>query len=720
MSNFNLPPNARIDPNTGLVLVTNDQGFTFRVNPKDQTQLDQYVNAIASNTTVAVQNTDADGNPKTSSFDPQAIQSRVRGINAQNALMTQTKRETGLLGNEDGTYTNMRTGETLTQAQAAAVIREAGLPPAALTAITPKSSPTYEAAQTSVNNVINEPSNLANANAQQPAQAPAGPGTGPEVAQSLGLNATAPAVVPATATTPTAVVSSPVSSPTVPPIVTPAQSTDPDLQPNVPVVGPATRSAAAAPEPAAAPVVPANVAVNQPGALPADAFVSPPIVRTVVAGEPVPISAVPPTNEIPPVPVVRNIEVAIPPDSAQTVVAGAPATSAVQASSAKAPAANYLEIYNPETGQYDVVDLGSGQVVGTNLSKQDAASLASTLNKTGETPEQLAGPSLGPLKTAPPPVADTQASAPSGPPSTGSTGTNPAASRTAGLTNDARNASTQQTRANQPAAADWRVRLSLAKNSDYLYNLNEKERGILAPLWPTNGVIFPYTPAIESTYRAKYNAYDLVHSNYRGYFYQNSSVEEISIKGTFTAQDTREAQYLLAVIHFFRSVTKMFYGQDNQSGTPPPIVYLSGLGQYQYNNHPCLVSSFNYNLPTDVDYVRANGFNNIGLNMENRRNRTSGPAPGGSFGAVVAIYNRLTNSGLQNKSLTNRPSPSQVNQNVANQNSINSTYVPSKMDISISLLPIQTRNQVSKQFSLKGFANGDLLKGGSGNGCNLY
>jgi hypothetical protein len=220
--------------------------------------------------------------------------------------------------------------------------------------------------------------------------------------------------------------------------------------------------------------------------------------------------------------------------------------------------------------------------------------------------------------------------------------------------------------------------------------------------------VFPYTPSIETAYKAKYDAYDLVHSNYRGYFYKNSNVEEISIKGTFTAQDTKEAQYLLAVIHFFRSVTKMFYGQDQEAGTPPPLVFLSGLGQYQFNQHPCVVSSFNYSLPTDVDYIRADGFNNIGVNMENRRSLGSGPALGGSLGTIQRLLTNLLPPGAE-------PSPpwaGAVNQNISNRNSINSTYVPTKMEISISLLPMQTRNQVSQQFSLKGFAQGRLLTGG--------
>jgi hypothetical protein len=294
---------------------------------------------------------------------------------------------------------------------------------------------------------------------------------------------------------------------------------------------------------------------------------------------------------------------------------------------------------------------------------------------------------------------------------------NTGAGITRGLKNNAQNQSTLQARVNQPAAADWRVRLRLAPNADYLYKVPTSKDGtggpgILAPLAVTDGVVFPYTPSIETSYQAKYDTYDLTHSNYRGYFYKSSMMENVSIKGTFTAQDTREAQYLLAVIHFFKSVTKMFYGQDAQAGTPPPLVYLSGFGKYQFNESPCVVSNFSYSLPNDVDYIRADGFNNIGLNMGNRRNQSSGPALGGSLGTVVAIIDRLSNAGLGNGSLTNRPNPSQVNQNVTNQTSINSTYVPTKMEISITLLPMQTRNQVSKQFSLKSFANGSLLAGG--------
>jgi hypothetical protein len=279
------------------------------------------------------------------------------------------------------------------------------------------------------------------------------------------------------------------------------------------------------------------------------------------------------------------------------------------------------------------------------------------------------------------------------------------ANQEAAVRDRAKQQATFQARYKQPGNADWRVRLSLGPNATYLYNAGAA--GILAPLAATDGVIFPYTPSITTTYSANYEQYDLVHSNYRGIYYKNSRVGDIQVRGTFTAQDTKEADYLLAVIHFFRSATKMFYGQDAERGTPPPVCLLNGLGQYQFSDHPVVISSFNYTLPNDVDYIRAGSPNNYGANLLNRRAAVASN-PGGQS---LAGLNRLTNALLKKGAPgTGVPDPSAIQQNVSN--TAGASYVPTKIEIDITLIPVQTRSQVSKQFSLKGFANGQLLKGG--------
>ena len=250
---------------------------------------------------------------------------------------------------------------------------------------------------------------------------------------------------------------------------------------------------------------------------------------------------------------------------------------------------------------------------------------------------------------------------------------------------------------------DWRVRLSLAKNAQYLYN-DPNNPGILKPLAATGGVIFPYLPKIDTTYTASYEESSLTHSNHKNYFYKSSSIGAIGLIATFTAQDSVEADYLLAVIHFFRSVTKMFYGQDAQRGAPPPLVYLTGLGAFQFSEHPCVVQSFNYSLPNDVDYIRARSPNVNGTSLLTRRSRQDLPTDPIS-GSIKRLSNLFTSQGVTKGAQQDPPAPPTLGKN-------SPTYVPTKMDITLSLLPVQTRSQVSQVFSLKSFANGDLIKGG--------
>jgi len=269
----------------------------------------------------------------------------------------------------------------------------------------------------------------------------------------------------------------------------------------------------------------------------------------------------------------------------------------------------------------------------------------------------------------------------------------------------------QATVANQrrnPNNGDWRVKLRLAPGANYLYNATDP--GILKPLKDI-GIIFPYTPTIQTTYKANYSSYDLTHSNYKGYYYQGSAVEPVTLSCPFTAQSTVEAEYLLAVIHFFKSVTKMFYGQDAERGTPPPLVYLTGLGEFQFNEHPCVVQSFTYDLPADIDYIRARSPNVNNSNMLNQRQSNNPKGPGTSIGGGIlgsilgGAINRLAAAGLPKGGMTKQPAPATFGLN-------SPTYVPTKMTMHISLLPVQSRKQQSQQFSLKQYANGDLLKGG--------
>jgi hypothetical protein len=272
--------------------------------------------------------------------------------------------------------------------------------------------------------------------------------------------------------------------------------------------------------------------------------------------------------------------------------------------------------------------------------------------------------------------------------------------------NDTRSTATKDDSANFQQKPDWRARLSLSPGANYLYKVPKGEAGILEPLQATDGVIFPYTPGISVTYSAGYDAAELIHSNYKVYQYKGSSVDTVSITADFTAQDTTEANYLLAVIHFFRSVTKMFYGQDKNpnNGVPPPLCYLSGFGAYTFDAHPLVVTNFIYTTPTDVDYIRAGSqTNQPGVNISQQKPVLNSFVPSTVRTAMNGLAPKVPNFTTQNTMINSE-----------------ATYIPTKIQLQITCIPIVTRNDISNKFSLKEYATGALLRGSKRSGGGIW
>ena len=195
---------------------------------------------------------------------------------------------------------------------------------------------------------------------------------------------------------------------------------------------------------------------------------------------------------------------------------------------------------------------------------------------------------------------------------------------------------------------------------------------------------------------ANYEPTEITHSNYRIHNYKSSAIENITINGEFTAQDSIEAEYVLAVIHFFRCATKMFYGKDTspKAGTPPPLCYMSGHGTYGFDNHPIVITNFTLSYPNDVDYISTGDNTNYALPTYNKP----------IIGQPTRLQ-RLMKSGL-------KPDGSAVSAPKVNTQTSTTeiTRIPSKLKISISAIPIVTRNDISNNFSLAEYASGALLR----------
>ena len=272
-------------------------------------------------------------------------------------------------------------------------------------------------------------------------------------------------------------------------------------------------------------------------------------------------------------------------------------------------------------------------------------------------------------------------------------------------TNDTNTKSPPET----PASQDWRLRISLLPGSSAFYKSGNA--GVMAPLINTDGVIFPYTPSIQMTYYADYQSITPTHSNFPARFYASSEVRDVQINGTFTAQSVSEANYVMAAIHFFRSCTKMFYGQDSNKGQPPPLLQVTGLGPHQFNGHKCVLQQFNYTLPENVDYVRtADIYGQTSATDVNQR-RAKLENQGDQYGifGIAGRIGRLLGIGANPGALRPGLNRSTTSPDLARATS---SYVPTKMEFSLTLLPVVSRQEQTSRYSTQKYADGSGFRNG--------
>jgi hypothetical protein len=146
---------------------------------------------------------------------------------------------------------------------------------------------------------------------------------------------------------------------------------------------------------------------------------------------------------------------------------------------------------------------------------------------------------------------------------------------------------------------DWRVKLTVGSGAADL---------ITGPVFPTEfqdagGIIFPYTPIIFIQQTASYGSTGLTHSNYDHPAFESHNIGEIQITCPFTANSKAEADMFRAALHFMRIVTKMYFGQDPQAGTPPPVLRLNAYGDHIFKNVPVVVTNFTIDMANTVDYI---------------------------------------------------------------------------------------------------------------------
>lgn len=247
---------------------------------------------------------------------------------------------------------------------------------------------------------------------------------------------------------------------------------------------------------------------------------------------------------------------------------------------------------------------------------------------------------------------------------------------------------------------DWRVRLSLPNW------LSFKNSPVLKPLKDAGGLIFPYTPTVQMKSAANYQPEAITHNNYAFTTYKNSNPGTIQITAPMNVEDSDEALYWIAAVHYLRSVTKMFSGYDPKAGNPPPLVFLNGYGNYVFKNIPVVVTAFDCQLPNDCDYISTEVVGSMISNITNITDSVEGLA--GTIGGAIPGLSGITSTISSIAGGVGQVSNLLGDFNVGGTTSGGLAYVPTKSSFTVTLQPVYSRTSI-RQFSLDQFVTGGYL-----------
>jgi len=124
---------------------------------------------------------------------------------------------------------------------------------------------------------------------------------------------------------------------------------------------------------------------------------------------------------------------------------------------------------------------------------------------------------------------------------------------------------------------------------------------------------FPFTPTISVIQSATYNSYDFDHSNFQQRAFVNHTNMDLNITAPMIVRSEEEAEYVYNASTWIRRTMKMQWANDDNPGQPPPILRFNAHGIY--DNVPCVVRDFTWNLDSDIDYVECNGMRVPVMNM---------------------------------------------------------------------------------------------------------
>jgi hypothetical protein len=252
---------------------------------------------------------------------------------------------------------------------------------------------------------------------------------------------------------------------------------------------------------------------------------------------------------------------------------------------------------------------------------------------------------------------------------------------------------------------DFRARIQAKPGArQRVYGSRNPATNVIAPLWSTNGMLMPYTPAIQVTHTSvEYSQYSLPQTPFDYFAFSKRNSPILSVTATYTAQNELEARYVLAVLHFLRAITMNYYGRQNGDlrGINPPTLLFSAYGPYMYDKVPMLIRNVSFGLDQDVDYISCGSDFNSPISTTGIRD------PG------YGLYTSQDIDTLERAGMTDSGGYATdyqgggFDQNL--EDNISKSYVPAVLAMFIELMYAPTPAKMRDEFNLEKFKSGQYI-----------
>jgi hypothetical protein len=132
----------------------------------------------------------------------------------------------------------------------------------------------------------------------------------------------------------------------------------------------------------------------------------------------------------------------------------------------------------------------------------------------------------------------------------------------------------------------------------------------------TETIVLDVMPTIDESRSASYDAVPIIHHPGEILKYRSTSSRNWGIQTRLISRNPEEAAKNLAYVNIIRSWVMPYYGagtaiteEGSKLGAPPPIITLEGYGEKMIGPITCVLESYSWNWPNDVDYIRTEGDN---------------------------------------------------------------------------------------------------------------